>query len=73
MCPGPVDTEFFNVSGNQKNPWKKLTMVKAPVVVHQALKDSRAGRSLSIYGLPMKAVRFVTGIVPHGLILRFEK
>ena len=73
VCPGPVDTEFFNVSGNQKNPWKKLTMVKAPVVVHQALKDSWAGRSLSIYGLPMKAVRFVTGIVPHGLILRFEK
>src|SRR5699024_4648574 len=40
VCPGPVDTEFFRVSGELTAPLKKLTMVKAPAVVRKALKDS---------------------------------
>ena len=43
VCPGPVDTEFFNISGALTNPLKKLTMAKAEDVVHRALKDQPRG------------------------------
>lgn len=70
VCPGPVDTEFFTVSGGLTNPLKKLTMAKAEEVVHKALKDSRAGRALSIFGLPMRAAFLGAKLVPHSLILK---
>ena len=70
VCPGPVDTEFFSVSGGLTNPLKKLIMAEAEDVVRRALKDSRAGRSLSIFGLPMRAAFLGAKLVPHSLILR---
>lgn len=73
VCPGPVDTEFFNVSGTLTNPLKKLTMAKAEDVVRRALKDSRAGRELSIYGLPMRAAHLGAKLVPHGLIMKLMR
>lgn len=69
VCPGPVDTEFFDVSGRTDNPWKKWTMAKASKVVHRALKDSRAGKELSIYGFPMKAAYLGTVLIPHRVIM----
>lgn len=41
VCPGPVDTPFFEVSGKPQNFLKELTMAQPGPVVHQALKDSR--------------------------------
>lgn len=73
VCPGPVDTEFFNVSGTLTNPLKKLTMAKAEDVVRRALKDSRAGRELSIYGLPMRAAHLGAKLAPHGLIMKLMR
>ena len=70
VCPGPVDTEFFDVSGKLEDPLKRLTLAQAPKVVHQALKDSRAGKPVSIYGIPMKAAYLGAKLVPHGLMLR---
>ena len=54
VCPGPVDTEFFDVSGRTDNPWKKWTRADPSKVVHRALKDRRAGKERAITGLPMK-------------------
>ena len=45
VCPGPVETEFFEVSGELKNPLKKLNMAAANKVVHRALIDSRKKKS----------------------------
>ena len=73
VCPGPVDTEFFTVSGALENPWKKLTMVKAPRVVHQALTDSRKRKEMSVCSLPMKAAHVGAKLLPHGLILKIEE
>lgn len=73
VCPGPVDTEFFRVSGELTQPLKRLTLAKAPYVVHKALKDSRKRREVSVYGMMMKAVRAGTKILPHGLILKAEE
>lgn len=69
VCPGPVDTEFFKVSGELENPLKKLTKVKAPGVVKKALKDSRAGKDISIYGLPLKGAHIASKLLPHHFLL----
>ena len=73
VCPGPVDTEFFQVSGELTDPLKKLTMAKAPAVVHKALKDSRKRREVSVYGASMKAARIGARLLPYRLILRAEE
>lgn len=73
VCPGPVDTEFFSVSGELIAPLKKLSLAKAPAVVRQALKDSRRKRELSVYGAAMKGARAGAKLVPHGLILKAEE
>ena len=73
VCPGPVDTEFFNISGALTNPLKKLTMAKAEDVVHRALKDSRAGREMSVYGIGMRAAFLGITLVPHGLIMKLMR
>ena len=73
VCPGPVDTEFFQVSGELTDPLKKLTMAKAPAVVHKALKDSRKRREVSVYGASMNAARIGARLRPHRLRLRAEE
>ena len=73
VCPGPVDTEFFTVSGELAGPLKKLTLASAPRVVHKALIDSRKKRAVSVYGAGMKAARLGAKIIPHGLILKAEE
>ena len=70
VCPGPVDTEFFDVSGKTENPWKKLTMVKASNVVRKALLDTRLGKTVSVYGIPMKAAKVAAKLLPHDFILK---
>lgn len=72
VCPGPVDTEFLLISNGEKKQklLKRLVMVKVKPVVKKALKDARAGKELSIYGLPMKAVYVVSKILPHGMFLK---
>lgn len=70
VCPGPVDTEFFETSGGIQNPLKKKTMAKAPDVVKQALLDSRTGRPVSIYGIAMKASYIGSKLLPHRFIMK---
>ena len=41
VCPGPVDTEFFDVSGTTHSKIKESVMVPACDVVRTALLDSR--------------------------------
>lgn len=73
VCPGPVDTEFFNVSGKLEDPLKKLCLVNASDVVHKALKDSRKRKNISVYGIQMKALYIGAKVIPHSLILRAEE
>lgn len=71
VCPGPVDTEFLAISnaGKEQKPLKKLVTAKVEPVVTKALRDAKAGKEISIYGLPMKAV-FVAGkLLPHTMFL----
>ena len=71
VCPGPVETEFFEVSGELKNPLKKLNMAAANKVVHRALIDSRKKKSVSVYGAGIKAAEIK--LLPVSLILKAEE
>ena len=71
VCPGPVRTEFFDLAETTgKIPlYKRLVMADPGRVTAKALRDSIAGKELSVYGLTMKVFHLLCGILPHGLIL----
>ncbi|MBQ9984535.1 MAG: SDR family NAD(P)-dependent oxidoreductase [Lachnospiraceae bacterium] len=72
VCPGPIKTEFLEISngGQEQKPLKKLVTVSVEPVVAKALRDAKAGKELSIYGIPMQMVYVASKILPHGLFLK---
>ena len=71
LCPGPVDTEFFDIAGSNVKPLKRMVMAKPENVVEQAIKDAALGNELSIYGKAMKSAYVAARFLPHRLLLRF--
>ena len=69
VCPGPVDTEFFNVAGTNDSLMKKSVMTTASSVVRQALIDAKERHDISVCGFPMKAAYIASKLLPHRLIL----
>lgn len=71
VCPGPVDTPFFDIAErhNQILTIKKIAMVPPDKVVKQALKDSLNKKPKSVYSTIIKAFDLVAKMVPHELIL----
>lgn len=71
VCPGPVNTEFFNIAADgEKRPWyKDYFMASAKDVVELAIKDSKERKEVSVYGNSMKAVMILSKILPHKIIL----
>lgn len=71
VCPGPVDTEFFDIAQvNMESPaWKKIAMASAKNVVRKAIKDSIQKKSISVYGLPMNAWRILSRAIPTDLLM----
>lgn len=70
ICPGPVDTPFFKVSGGLNNKAKEAVMAKPEAVVKKALRDTRKGRDISIYGAAMKGVKTAVKLLPDTLVVR---
>lgn len=60
VCPGPVDTPFFETASPDGKPagFKKYFMAKPKKVVAHALKASVLKKELAIYGFFMKALYF---------------
>lgn len=75
VCPGPATTEFFDIASitGHSNVVKEMFMVKPADVVQLAIKDAYKGKELSVYSLPMKAVRVIARIIPTRFILPFIK
>ena len=73
VCPGPVDTEFFDVAEreNKSLEIKKYFMAKTKKVVRQAMIDSYHRKSVSVCSLSMKLFYLLAKIVPHELLLNF--
>lgn len=75
VCPGPVDTEFFDIAEttDQIPLYKRLVMANPRKVVKKAIMDSCMGRPVSVYGLTMKGFRVLCKAVPHEILLSFLK
>lgn len=74
VCPGPVDTEFFDVAGDsQGQSFKKNLRANPQKVVALAIKDAAMGNDISVYGMAMKSARVASKVVPNGLIMNFFK
>lgn len=72
VCPGPVDTEFFEIaegSGHGVLALKKYVMADAKCVVNKALRDSCNKKMQSVYSLPMIGFQALCKAVPHGILL----
>ena len=68
VCPGPVQTEFFDRAGSLSAGEKQALCAQPEDVVKQALTDSVHGKCLSVYGLPMKGSRILSKILPDNLL-----
>lgn len=78
VCPGPVDTPFFDIAEKDGKilAIKKMTMAHPEKVVEKAISDSFNKKEVSVYGSWIKVLRIVAKIIPHKLlliILRFIK
>ena len=71
VCPGPVRTEFFRIAETTGTIplYKRLAMASPKRVAALAVRDSAAGKAVSVYGPLMKAFFLLSKILPHGLML----
>ena len=69
VCPGPVNTEFFEAAGSEIAPAKKRFLVESKDVVQKAMKDAKAGKELSVYGFSMKLVHMAGKVLPTRMVL----
>lgn len=71
VCPGPVDTEFFQTAEKYENTLaiKKFTLVSAQKVVADALLASYHKQTMSVCSLPIKAFEILAKLMPHKLLL----
>lgn len=70
VCPGPVDTRFFN---NFNDIGVKIGMINRARSIDVALygyKDNLRNKSVSVYGNQIKIFRVLCKIIPHDLILK---
>lgn len=70
VCPGPVDTEFMAVAGIPRGASPDLITAAPEAVVDTSLRDARAGRTVSVHGLPIKAYRRLAPALPGDLVAR---
>ena len=75
VCPGPVDTEFFDIAetDGQKAWYKKYIMAQCHKVVNKAINDSLLKKEVSVYGIPMRLFNVICKIFPHKMILAIQK
>lgn len=70
VCPGPVRTPFLEHAYgdlSRINKLKQLTMASAECVVRKAIEDCKRGRSVSVCGLPMKALYLATQSIQNAV------
>jgi len=75
VCPGPVDTPFFEIAEKSGSTLaiKKMVMADADKVVAKALRDSYHKRSVSVYSFPIQGLQIASKLIPHGIILKTMK
>lgn len=66
LCPGPTESEFFDVAGAAK--FKDRKIQSAEEVVHLGLRALHSGRRTIIANFNGRATAFLTRFLPVGLI-----
>ena len=72
VCPGPVDTSFFQGLENVKE-YKKKYLISPEKVARGALKASQKNKAIYTPTLSMKLVHLISKILPTSWVLRFYK
>jgi len=68
VCPGPVATDFFDVSSEGSDKALRQTRAVDPAkVVAISLQDARAGRAESVYGFSVKLYGWMAPLLPTRL------
>lgn len=72
LCPGPVDTPFFEATGVDKlrDTVPKGMMVTSERVVSDCLKAFKAGKAVCIPGAATKLMAAAGHLTPRGLLAR---
>ena len=72
LCPGPVQTEFFDRAEAVKKspPYKKAFRASKEKVVAKALNDAKKKRSMSVYGGAINLMRLGAKLIPHEWLLK---
>lgn len=68
ICPGPVNTPFFEHAGACTNAFKKKCMADPKKVVKKALRDGVHHKPVSIYGFPIKGLKIMAKITPDVVL-----
>jgi len=70
VCPGPVDTPFFEATGNRKlrNSVPRGTMTTADDVVRASLRAFKSGRSVVVPGATSKIMAAFTRTLPRDMV-----
>jgi short-subunit dehydrogenase len=70
VCPGPVDTPFFEATGNQKlrSTVPRATMMTVDEVIAASLKAFKAGRGVVVPGVGNKLMASSTRFVPRDVL-----
>lgn len=72
VCPGPVDTPFFDIAEKDGTilKVKKFSMTTAERVVSQAIRDSYYKKEVSVCTLLIKAFNVAAKVVPHSAMIK---
>ena len=71
VCPGPVETAFFEKAETYGDTLKlkEHFSVTPQSVVKDALNASKRRKTVAVCGIPMKAFRGITKLLPHDMML----
>lgn len=75
VCPGPVDTPFFDRAEKTGKTLalKKLAMARADRVVRKAIKDAYHRHERSVYHPVIRGFEAAAKVIPHKIILDMVK
>ena len=67
LCPGSTNTEFFEVSGHQRNQLQEATSLTPAEVADQAIEAMLRGRRIRVTGLSNKLAAMGVRFLPRRL------
>lgn len=72
-APGPVPTEFYEVSRGEKRAAPSPVALRAEQVAQQALDDLFRGKARRVPGLPVRAITYAAASLPAPLRRRLTR